>query len=222
MYGRRCPHRFRTLATEFFAQCTLSVSEAEGLIGDLHFRMLREAKGLGLSDDALAEVEVDSYHQAAYEFSRPLTNAGESRLSYDYQSCAQAAVDVGALLDVDNLQALIDSWSVPASEPAPDNEIYDTTWCIAGLERVLGSETDREKRSALKEGIESMSNKAVWLGSENGLAREVVMERVTDVKSIVDAEIRERRSDDGRLMIAACLERALGGYAEEFYDWVEP
>ena len=210
------------------AYSKLSVSEAEGLIGDLHFRMLREARGLGLSDDALAEVEVESYHQAAYEFSRPLTNAGESPLSYDYQSCAQAAVDVGALLDVDNLQAMVDSWSVPASdpapasEPAPDNEFYDTTWCIAGLERVLGSETDREKRSALRDGIESLSNRAVWLGSELGLAREAVLGRVTDIKLVVDEQIDELRRSDGKRMIAVCLERALGGYADEFYDWVEP
>src|SRR5690606_23495858 len=210
------------------AYSTLSVSEAEGLIGDLHFRMLREAKGLGLSDDALAEVEVESYHQAAYEFSRPLTNAGESRLSYDYQSCAQAAVDVGAMLDVDNLQALVDSLSAPASDPAPasapapDNEFYDTTWCIAGLERVLGSETDREKRSALRDGIESLSNRAVWLGRELGLAREAVMGRVTDIKPMVDEQIDELRRNDGKRMIAVCLERALGGYADEFYDWVEP
>lgn len=210
------------------AYSTLSVSEAEGLIGDLHFRMLREAKGLGLSDDALAEVEVESYHQAAYEFSRPLTNAGESRLSYDYQSCAQAAVDVGAMLDVDNLQALVDSLSAPASDPAPasapapDNEFYDTTWCIAGLERVLGSETDREKRSALRDGIESLSNRAVWLGSELGLAREAVLGRVTDIKLVVDEQIDELRRSDGKRMIAVCLERALGGYADEFYDWVEP
>ncbi len=210
------------------ADSNLSAAEAEGLIGDLHFRMLREATGLRLNEEALAEMEVESYDQAAYEFSRPLTNAGESPLSYDYESCALAAVDVGALLDVDGLQALIDSRSVPASEPAPafepapDNDFNDTIWCIAGLERVLGSETDREKRSALREGIESLSNRALWLGSKLGLAREVVMGRVTDIKPIVDEEIRERRRDDGRLMIAICLERAFGGYSEEFYDWVEP
>ena len=110
----------------------------------------------------------------------------------------------------------------PASAPAPDNEFYDTTWCIAGLERVLGSETDREKRSALRDGIESLSNRAVWLGRELGLAREAVMGRVTDIKPMVDEQIDELRRSDGKRMIAVCLERALGGYADEFYDWVEP
>lgn len=209
------------------AYSRLSVSEAKDLIGDLHFRMLREAKGLGFSEETLAEVEVESYHQAAYEFSRPRTNAGESPLSYDYESCARAAVDVGAMLDVDSLQAMVDSLSASAPEPAssdaaPDSELDDIVWCIAGLERVLGSETDREKRSALRDGMESLTNRAVWLGSELGLAREAVMERVTDIKPVVDEQIDELRRNDGKRMIAFCLERAVGGYAEEFYDWVEP
>ncbi|QYO75519.1 hypothetical protein [Devosia salina] len=209
------------------AYSKLSVSEATDLIGDLHFRMLREAKGLGFSEETLAEVEVESYHQAAYEFARPLTNAGESPLSYDYESCARAAVDVGALLDVDSLQAMVDSSSASAPEPAssdaaPDSELDDIVWCIAGLERVLGSETDREKRSALRDGMESLTNRAAWLGSELGLAREAVMERVTDIKPVVDEQIDELRRNDGKRMIAFCLERAVGGYAEEFYDWVEP
>ena len=209
------------------AYSKLSVSEATDLIGDLHFRMLREAKGLGFSEEALAEIEVESYHQAAYEFARPLTQAGESRLSYDYESCARAAVDVGALLDVDSLQAMVDSLSASASEPASsdaasDSEFDDIVWCIAGLEQVLGSETDREKRSALKQGMEWLSDRVVWLGREAGLSREVALARITDIKPRVEEEIRSRRQDDGRLMIAVCLERAVGGYAEEFYDWVEP
>jgi len=209
------------------AYSRLSVSEARDLIGDLHFRMLREAKGLGFSEETLAEIEVESYHQAAYEFSRPLTLTGESPLSYDYESCASAAVDVGALLDVDSLQAMVDSMSASVSEPAssdaaPDSEFDDIVWCVAGLERVLGGETDREKRSALRDGMESLTNRAVWLGSELGLAREAVMGRVTDIKPVVDEQIDELRRSDGKRMIAFCLERALGGYAEEFYDWVEP
>lgn len=203
------------------ADSNLDVAEAESLIGDLHFRLLREAKGLGLSDDILAEMEVESYHQAAYEFSRPLTNAGQFPLSHDYESCTRAEVDIGALLDVDDLQALVESWSNPPSETMPDSEFTDTIWCIAGLERVLGSETDREKRAALKEGIESLSNRAAWLGSERGLSRDVVMARVAGMQPTVDEEIRDLRIDDGKLKIAVCLERALG-YSDEFYDWVDP
>lgn len=74
------------------ADSSLSVANAENLIGDLRFRMLREAKGLSFSDDMLAEMEVESYHQAAYEFSRPPTTAGQLPLSYDYASCARQSM----------------------------------------------------------------------------------------------------------------------------------
>jgi hypothetical protein len=199
------------------ADSGLSVVEASKLIADLHFRMLRETKGLGLSDETLARMEVDSYHQAAYEFSRPPTIAGEQPLSYDYQDCARAQVNVGELLDVDSLQEMVDGFLAQA----PDAEFNDAVWCLAGLERVLGSETDREKRSALKEGLQSLSNTAARLGRELGLSGETMMARLTEMKPVVDEEIRSRRRDDGKLMIAVCLERGVG-YSDEFYDWVDP
>lgn len=199
------------------ADSSLSVAEAEGLIIDLHFRMLREAKGLRLSDDTLAQMEVDSYHQAAYEFSLPPTSTGELPLSYSYPDCARAEVNFGELLDIDSLQEMVDGFLAPA----PDAEFNDAVWCLAGLERVLGSETDREKRSDLKEGLQSLSNTAARLGRELGLSGETMMARLTEMKPIVDEEIRSRRRDDGKLMIAVCLERGLG-YSDVFYDWVDP
>ena len=199
------------------ADSTLSAQEAEGLIGDLHFRMLREASGLGLDDEALATMEVESYHQAAYEFTNPHTFGGEPPLSYDYKSCPRAAVDMGSLLDVDKMQSILDELQAPQ----PDAEFNDAVWCLAGLERVLGSETDREKRSALKQGLESLSNTAARLGRDLGLSGEKMMARLTEMKPVVDAEIRSRRRDDGKLMIAVCLERGLG-YSDVFYDWVDP
>jgi hypothetical protein len=199
------------------ADSGLSVAEAEDLIADLHLRMLRESKELGLGDETLAWIEVDSYHQAAYEFSRPPTSGGELPLSYDYTSCPRAAVDVGDLLDVDSLGEMVDGLLAPA----PDAEFNDAVWCLAGLERVLGSETDREKRSALKEGLGSLSNTAARLGRELGLSGEVMMARLTEMKPIVETEIRSRRREDGKLMIAVCLERGVG-YSDVFYDWVDP
>lgn len=199
------------------ADSGLSVAEAEKLISDLHVRMLRETRELGLSDEDLARIEVDSYHQAAYEFSRPPTSGGERPLSYDYTACSRASVDVGQLLDVDSLQEMVDGFLAPA----PDAAFNDAIWCLAGLERVLGSETDREKRAALKEGLASLASTAARLGRELGLSGEIMMARLTEMKPIVDSDIRSRRREDGKLMIAVCLERGVG-YSDEFYDWVDP
>src|SRR5690606_9484143 len=129
----------------------------------------------------------------------------------------RAAVDMGSLLDVDKMQSILDELQAPQ----PDAEFNDAVWCLAGLERVLGSETDREKRSALKQGLESLSNTAARLGRDLGLSGEKMMARLTEMKPVVDAEIRSRRRDDGKLMIAVCLERGLG-YSDVFYDWVDP
>lgn len=195
----------------------LSLKEADDLIGDLHFRMLREAIGLGLDDATLAAMEVEAYHQAAYEFTRPPTFGGEPPLSYDYKLCAGAAVDVGKLLDPDNMQSILDELQAPR----PDAEFNDAVWCLAGLERVLGSETDREKRSALREGLDWFGTTAARLGRELGMSGEAMMGRLAEMKPVVDAEIRTRRRDDGKLMIANCLDRGLG-YSDVFYDWVDP
>jgi hypothetical protein len=138
-------------------------------------------------------------------------------LSYDYQDCTRAQVNVGELLDVDSLQEMVDGFLAPA----PDADFNDAVWCLAGLERVLGSETDREKRADLKEGLQSHSNMAARLGRELGLSGETMMARLTEMKPVVDEEIRSRRRDDGKLMIAVCLERGLG-YSDVFYDWVDP
>lgn len=146
-----------------------------------------------------------------------LGTAIERPLSYDYTSCSRAAVDVGALLYVDALQTMIDGWL----EPAPDAEFNDAVWCLAGLERVLGSETDREKRSALKDGLDWFGMTAARLGRELGMSGEAMMGRLAELKPVVDDEIRTWRREDGKLMIAVCLERGVG-YSDEFYDWVDP
>lgn len=76
---------------------------------------------------------------------------------------------------------------------------------------------NREKRSALKEGLQSFSNAAARLG----LSGEAMMAVLTEMKPIVETEIRSRRRADGKLMIAVCLERGVG-YSDEFYGWVDP
>lgn len=199
------------------ADSMFSAEAAEALIGDLHVRLLFEALKLGLNDDTLATMEVESYHQAAYEFTRPYTFSGEQPVSYSYQFCQSAKYDVGAMLDMDNMQTILDSLQAPAL----DAEFNDAVWCLAGLDRVLGSETDREKRAALQEGLDSFGRTAAQLGSELGLDGETMMGRLSDMKPVVDAEIRTRRRDDGQLMIANCLEQGLG-YSDVFYNWVDP
>lgn len=199
------------------ADSPLSAEQAEDLIGDLHFQMVWEATGLGLSSDTLAAMEVESYHQVAYEFARPRTFGGEPPLSYDYRLCPTAEVDVGGLLDVDKMRVMLEGLTAPA----PDAEFNDAVWCLAALERVLGSETDREKRAALQEGLDSLGNAAARLGLDLGMSADAMMGRLAEMKPVVEAEIRTRRRDDGKLMVAICLERGVG-YSDVFYDWVDP
>ncbi|UYO01005.1 MAG: hypothetical protein KIT02_07330 [Devosia sp.] len=206
-----CYGAMHQVAEGSVAGTTVAPDDAEAMIGTIHDLLSAEGTTLGLSAEQVAEMEVEAYHDAAFEFSWPVEEGAERPLTYGYGFCTNIGVDFTSMFgDV-----------APDLRATAEAEFDDAVWCLAGLERVLGSETRREYRSALEEGMQSLGNIAARHGLDLGLNGEEMLARLAAMKPQVDAEIRTRRRPDGMLMIAHCLDRGVG-YHEEFYNWVDP
>lgn len=209
-------------AMQFFAEGRVSENSepvaqdiAQAAASAIQTRLLNEGEQLGLNTESVFRMQTDAIREARYELMRPWSGANGAPTSYAVSFCPHAAAGVGGFANgLTQVETLDEA-------RGPEADFRDALWCIVALEQVLGSETDREKRAGLQQGIESLSNIAANFGRGLGLSPDVMMGQFQAIKPVVTAEIRTRRDAEGTLEVANCLDRGLG-YHDVFYDWVEP